>query len=201
MVRATWSEPVLRRGPTLPRRATGVPPGGSDPAWRSRAPIRTRCGHRAASRPEPRRRMRRSHPAEPSHVAGSRAAARLVRRSPTQRAIPVRPLGLRRLPGPFARAFVKPVGAAHMPVVKAGPNQFLLVGRKGRLENRGSAVHAILRPGTIYVLVPEPSRRPPSSSRRRPGTASRCGSRGSSSTGSRNPWPPLACSTSAAAPG
>jgi hypothetical protein len=41
-----------------------------------------------------------------------------------------------------------------MPVVKAGPNQYLLVGRRGRLENRGSAVQAVLRPGTIYVLVP-----------------------------------------------
>ena len=41
-----------------------------------------------------------------------------------------------------------------MPVVRAGPNQYLLVGRRGALENRGSAVHAFLRPGTIYVLVP-----------------------------------------------
>ena len=41
-----------------------------------------------------------------------------------------------------------------MPVVRAGPNQYLLVGRGGTLENRGSAVQAILRPGTIFVLVP-----------------------------------------------
>jgi hypothetical protein len=41
-----------------------------------------------------------------------------------------------------------------MPVVKAGPNQYLLVGRRGTLENRGSAVQAILRPGAIHVLVP-----------------------------------------------
>jgi len=41
-----------------------------------------------------------------------------------------------------------------MPIVKAGPSQYLLVGRHGRLENHGSAVQAILRPGTIYVLVP-----------------------------------------------
>ena len=41
-----------------------------------------------------------------------------------------------------------------MPVVRAGPNQYLLVGRRGKLENRGSAVQAILRPGTIWVLVP-----------------------------------------------
>jgi hypothetical protein len=41
-----------------------------------------------------------------------------------------------------------------MPVVKAGPDQYLLVGRRGVLENRGSAVQAVLRPGTIFVLVP-----------------------------------------------
>jgi len=41
-----------------------------------------------------------------------------------------------------------------VPVVRAGPNQYLLVGRKGTLENRGSAVQVILRPGSIYVLVP-----------------------------------------------
>ena len=41
-----------------------------------------------------------------------------------------------------------------MPVVNAGPDQFLLVGNKGTLENRGSAVHAVLRPGSIFVLVP-----------------------------------------------
>jgi hypothetical protein len=41
-----------------------------------------------------------------------------------------------------------------MPIVKAGPNQYLLIGRDGKLENRGSAVQAILLPGTIYVLVP-----------------------------------------------
>jgi hypothetical protein len=41
-----------------------------------------------------------------------------------------------------------------MPVVRAGPNEYLLVGRKGALENRGSAVQAILFPGAIYVLIP-----------------------------------------------
>ena len=41
-----------------------------------------------------------------------------------------------------------------MPIVKAGPNQYLLIGRRGKLENRGSAVEAFLWPGTIYVLVP-----------------------------------------------
>ena len=41
-----------------------------------------------------------------------------------------------------------------MPFVKAGPNEFLLVGRKGSIENRGSAIQLFLRPGTIWVLVP-----------------------------------------------
>jgi hypothetical protein len=41
-----------------------------------------------------------------------------------------------------------------MPVVRAGPNEYLLIGRRGALENRGSAVRAVLLPGAIYVLVP-----------------------------------------------
>jgi hypothetical protein len=41
-----------------------------------------------------------------------------------------------------------------MPFVRANPNQYLLTGRGGRLQNRGSAVQAFLMPGTIYVLVP-----------------------------------------------
>ena len=41
-----------------------------------------------------------------------------------------------------------------MAIVRAGPNEYLLVGRQGLLENRGSAVSTFLRPGTIYVLVP-----------------------------------------------
>jgi hypothetical protein len=41
-----------------------------------------------------------------------------------------------------------------MPFVKAGMHEYLLVGRGGRLENRGSAVHAYLRPGTVFALVP-----------------------------------------------
>ena len=41
-----------------------------------------------------------------------------------------------------------------MPIVKAGPNQYLLIGRQGKLENRGSAIETFLLPGTIYVLVP-----------------------------------------------
>jgi SPFH domain / Band 7 family len=39
-------------------------------------------------------------------------------------------------------------------IVRAGPNEYLLVGRRGLLENRGSAVTVFLRPGAIYVLVP-----------------------------------------------
>ena len=41
-----------------------------------------------------------------------------------------------------------------MPFVKAGPDQYLLVGRNGTLENRGSAVQVFLYPGAIFVLVP-----------------------------------------------
>ena len=41
-----------------------------------------------------------------------------------------------------------------MAIVRAGPNQYLLVGRHGTLENRGSAVQVFLRPGTIHLLVP-----------------------------------------------
>lgn len=41
-----------------------------------------------------------------------------------------------------------------MPIVKAGPNQYLLIGRKGKLENLGSAIKVFLWPGTIYVLAP-----------------------------------------------
>lgn len=41
-----------------------------------------------------------------------------------------------------------------MPFVRAMPNQYLLAGRGGRLENRGSAVHVFLWPGTVWVIVP-----------------------------------------------
>ena len=41
-----------------------------------------------------------------------------------------------------------------MPVVRAGPNEYLLIGRRGTLENRGSAIRAVLLPGTVFVLVP-----------------------------------------------
>jgi hypothetical protein len=41
-----------------------------------------------------------------------------------------------------------------MGFVKAGPNEYLLVGRRGTLENRGSAVQAYLRPGTVWARVP-----------------------------------------------
>lgn len=41
-----------------------------------------------------------------------------------------------------------------MSFVRAMPNQYLLAGRGGRLENRGSAVQVFLWPGTVHVLVP-----------------------------------------------
>lgn len=41
-----------------------------------------------------------------------------------------------------------------MPIVRANPNEYLLVGRGGALENRGSAVQAVLWPGSIWVIVP-----------------------------------------------
>jgi hypothetical protein len=41
-----------------------------------------------------------------------------------------------------------------MSFVRAMPNQYLLAGRGGRLENRGSAVQVFLMPGTVWVLVP-----------------------------------------------
>lgn len=41
-----------------------------------------------------------------------------------------------------------------MPFVSAGPNEYLLIGRRGRLENRGSAVRTFLMPGTVFVRVP-----------------------------------------------
>ena len=41
-----------------------------------------------------------------------------------------------------------------MPFVKAGPNEYLLIGHGGVLENRGAAVQTFLRPGSIWVRVP-----------------------------------------------
>ncbi len=41
-----------------------------------------------------------------------------------------------------------------MPFVRVGPSQYLLVGRGGKVENRGSAVQAFLLPGAVYVVVP-----------------------------------------------
>ncbi|MDQ2673732.1 MAG: SPFH domain-containing protein [Chloroflexota bacterium] len=38
--------------------------------------------------------------------------------------------------------------------VRALPNQYLLAARNGILENRGSAVHVFLKPGTVWLLVP-----------------------------------------------
>ena len=41
-----------------------------------------------------------------------------------------------------------------MPTVRAGPSEYLLIGHKGSLENRGSAVTTFVRPGTVTVVVP-----------------------------------------------
>lgn len=41
-----------------------------------------------------------------------------------------------------------------MPFVKAGSAEFLLVGKGGRLENKGTAIQAWLRPGSIHIRVP-----------------------------------------------
>jgi hypothetical protein len=41
-----------------------------------------------------------------------------------------------------------------MPFVRAMPNQYLLAGRGGRLENLGSAVQVFLWPGSVHLLVP-----------------------------------------------
>jgi hypothetical protein len=41
-----------------------------------------------------------------------------------------------------------------VPFVRANPNEFLLTGRDGKLENRGSAVQKYLLPGTVFVRVP-----------------------------------------------
>jgi hypothetical protein len=41
-----------------------------------------------------------------------------------------------------------------MPFVRANPSEYLLTGRGGRLENRGSAVQAFVLPGSVWVVVP-----------------------------------------------
>ena len=41
-----------------------------------------------------------------------------------------------------------------MPFVKAGPSEYLVVGRRGRVVNRGTAASAFLWPGSTYVLIP-----------------------------------------------
>jgi hypothetical protein len=41
-----------------------------------------------------------------------------------------------------------------MPIARAGADEYLLVGRGGRIENRGSAVQTFLLPGSIHVVVP-----------------------------------------------
>lgn len=41
-----------------------------------------------------------------------------------------------------------------MRFVKASPSEYLVVGRRGRIVNRGTAASALLWPGSTYVLVP-----------------------------------------------
>lgn len=41
-----------------------------------------------------------------------------------------------------------------MRFVKAGPNEFLVTGRRGRVRNRGTAASALLWPGTSFVRIP-----------------------------------------------
>jgi hypothetical protein len=38
--------------------------------------------------------------------------------------------------------------------VKAGPNQYLVVGRGGKLTNLGTAIQTFLWPGSVYVILP-----------------------------------------------
>jgi hypothetical protein len=38
--------------------------------------------------------------------------------------------------------------------VKAGPNEYLVVGRAGKLTNLGTAIQTILWPGAVFVLLP-----------------------------------------------
>jgi regulator of protease activity HflC (stomatin/prohibitin superfamily) len=41
-----------------------------------------------------------------------------------------------------------------MPIVSANPNEYLVVGRKGKITNRGTGLTTYLLPGSIYVYVP-----------------------------------------------
>jgi regulator of protease activity HflC (stomatin/prohibitin superfamily) len=41
-----------------------------------------------------------------------------------------------------------------MRFIKANPNQYLVVGRRGRVSNRGVAASAFLWPGSTFVLIP-----------------------------------------------
>src|SRR5512141_1549531 len=47
-----------------------------------------------------------------------------------------------------------PAWGESMPLVKAGSAEFLLVGQHGKLVNKGTAIQAWLRPGSIYIRVP-----------------------------------------------
>jgi uncharacterized membrane protein YqiK len=41
-----------------------------------------------------------------------------------------------------------------MPIVSANPNEYLVVGRKGKITNRGTGLTTFLFPGSTYVYVP-----------------------------------------------
>lgn len=41
-----------------------------------------------------------------------------------------------------------------MPFVKAQPNEYLVVGRDGKIRSHGQAATAFIWPGSSYVLIP-----------------------------------------------
>ncbi len=83
-----------------------------------------------------------------------------------------------------------------MGIVRAGPNEYLLVGNKGVLENRGSAVTTFLRPGTIYVLVPSTKQEAAFEFTQETKDGVPLRFKGTSSTASPTRWPRRGCSTS-----
>jgi hypothetical protein len=72
------------------------------------------------------------------------------------RAVPVRPPteGSRQLASSNHRVRETRRGSFIVPIVSAGPNEYLLTGNRGTLRNDGSAIRKFLMPGAIYVLVP-----------------------------------------------
>lgn len=41
-----------------------------------------------------------------------------------------------------------------MAFATASPNQYLVVGEKGKVANRGTGIRVFLWPGSTYVLIP-----------------------------------------------